>query len=148
VPTLETLTRPLQPSDVAPSRTWSERCVTFLALLALLLVDIVVRLAGFHKFYRLIRGFPVLGSKPASWPGTGGVCSAVDRAATLYFKRAWCLQRSATAACLLRLRGVKAQLVIGARRMPFGAHAWVELEGAVVNDSPVVRRRFVELERC
>lgn len=148
MPILETLTRPLQPSDVAPSQTWTERCVTIFALLSLLLVDLVVRFAGFHRFYRLVRGFPVLGNRPASWPGTGGVCSAVDRAATYYFKRAWCLQRSATAACLLRLRGVQAQLVIGARRMPFGAHAWVELEGRVVNDSPVVRKRFVVIERC
>lgn len=145
---LETLKRPLQRTDVTPSHGLGERFATAYAFLALLVVDLVVKAAGFHRFYRLVRGFPVLGAKDESWPGTSKVCSAVDRAASLYFKKAWCLQRSATTACLLRLRGVNAQLVIAARRMPFDAHAWVERDGKVLNDSPVVQNRFIVLERC
>lgn len=147
MPSLEALTTTLQPTDVAPSTSWSERALTVGGFVALLLVDVTIKVAGFKRFYALVRGFPVVG-KRERWPGAQGVCSAVDRAASMYFKRAWCLQRSATTACLLRLRGIPAQLVIGARRMPFGAHAWVELAGKVVNDSPVVRKRFVEIERC
>lgn len=99
------MTRPLRPSDISPSKTLGDRFSTLCAFVALLMVDLVVKLAGFNRFYRLVRGFPVLGAKGASWPGTDSICGAVDRAASLYFKKAWCLQRSATAACLLRLRG-------------------------------------------
>ena len=148
MPTLDTLARPLRPSDITPSRSLGDRFSTLYAFLALLMVDLVVKIAGFNRFYRLVRGFPVLGAQGTLWPGTDKMCSAVDRAASLYFKKAWCLQRSATAACLLRLRGVRAELVIAARRMPFTAHAWVELDGKVLNDSPVVQDRFVVLERC
>lgn len=145
---LETLKRPLQRTDVTPASSLGERFSTAYALVALMLVDLVVKAAGFNRFYRLVRGFPVVRAKDGAWPGTGKVCSAVDRAATLYFKKAWCLQRSATTACLLRLRGVNAQLVIATRRMPFDAHAWVEMNGKVLNDSPVVQKQFFVLERC
>jgi hypothetical protein len=145
---LETLKRPLQRTDVTPSNTFGERFSTAYAFVALMLVDLVIKAAGFNRFYRMVRGFPVLGTKDGAWAGTSKVCSAVDRAASLYFKKAWCLQRSATTACLLRLSGVNAQLVIAARRMPFDAHAWVEMNGRVLNDSPVVQKQFFVLERC
>ena len=125
-----------------------DRVSTAYAFVALLMVDLVVKVAGFKRFHRLVRRFPVLGAGKGSSLGTAKICSAVDRAASLYFKKAWCLQRSATTACLLRLRGVDAELVIAARRMPFSAHAWVELNGEVLNDSPVVQNRFIVLERC
>jgi hypothetical protein len=35
----------------------------------------------------------------------------------------------------LRAFGIPATLVIGARRLPFQAHAWAEVNGRVVNDS-------------
>lgn len=77
----------------------------------------------------------------------GEICSAVDRAAALYFKRAWCLQRSATATFLLRRAGFPAEMVIGVQRMPFAAHAWVELDGEVANDRPGVRETYRVIER-
>jgi hypothetical protein len=59
-----------------------------------------------------------------------------------------CLQRSAAAACLLKRYGIPAQMVIGAKQMPFKAHAWVEVGGRVVNDKPYMPEIYAELDRC
>ena len=49
---------------------------------------------------------------------------------------------------LLRRHGHPAELVLGASIIPFGAHAWVELDGRVINDNEnVVRARYTVLER-
>ena len=52
------------------------------------------------------------------------VCRAVDLACIWYPKEVRCLQRSAATACLLKHCGFPAQMVVGARWMPFQAHAW------------------------
>lgn len=70
------------------------------------------------------------------------ICDAVVLACCLYWKPVLCLQRSACGVRLLRAHGVPARLVIGYRPMPFFSHAWVEVEGRVVNDSPVYRQRL------
>jgi Transglutaminase-like superfamily len=72
---------------------------------------------------------------------------AVDEACVWYVKRAPCLQRSAVAACLLRRHGVRAALVIGYRALPFESHAWVEVDGRVVNDRPQYQKFFTVLDR-
>lgn len=76
------------------------------------------------------------------------VCSAVDHACIWYWKQVQCLQRSAVTTCLLRRYGIPAQLVIGAKQMPFRAHAWVEVDGRVVNDKPDRVAMYSVLERC
>jgi hypothetical protein len=75
-------------------------------------------------------------------------CAAVDMACIWYWKEALCLQRSAATACLLKRNGVPAQMVIGAQQMPFRAHAWVEVEGRVVNDKPYTPEMYAVLDRC
>ena len=79
---------------------------------------------------------------------TRKICSAVDLACVWYWKHVLCLQRSAAAACLLRDSGVPAELVIGAQHMPFRAHAWVEVEGRVVNDKSYTNEMYAVLDRC
>jgi hypothetical protein len=69
-------------------------------------------------------------------------CEAVALATCFYWKSVLCLQRSVVLVRLLRRRGVSAGLVIGYRPLPFMAHAWVEVDGHTVNDSPVYARRF------
>lgn len=78
----------------------------------------------------------------------GQVSAAVDLASIWFWKKVSCLHRSAAGACLLRRRGIAAQLVIGAELMPFRAHAWIEVEGRVVNDKPYVSEMYAVLERC
>jgi|SRR5579875_1524714 hypothetical protein len=76
------------------------------------------------------------------------LCRAIDYGCVFYFKRVLCLQRSAATAVLLRRHGYQAELVIGVQLLPFQSHAWVELDGPVVNDRPYVVEKFEVLERC
>jgi len=67
-----------------------------------------------------------------------------------------CLQRSLVGWWFLRWRGVPSELRIGARRasgtpgasstMQF--HAWLELEGTVINDHPSVREQYASFDRA
>jgi hypothetical protein len=76
------------------------------------------------------------------------VCGAVDLACVLFPKTNLCLPRTAITTCMLRRRGMSAQMVIGARSVPFQAHAWVEDEtGAVVNDFPNIKKLCTSLVR-
>jgi hypothetical protein len=43
---------------------------------------------------------------------------------------------------------VPAELVIGAQHMPFRAHAWVEVQGRVVNDKSYTNEMYAVLDRC
>lgn len=90
------------------------------------------------------------GLSAASLPDCGleQLCRAADIASVLYFKTVLCLQRSAATTMLLRRYGFSAELVIGARIVPFKSHAWVELDGLVVNDKPYIAELYTELERC
>jgi len=38
-------------------------------------------------------------------------------------------------------------MVIGAQSLPFEAHAWVEVDGRVINDRPYVGQIYAELDR-
>jgi hypothetical protein len=95
------------------------------------------------------------GVRPRRAPalGAGGValeaaiCEAVRSVAPFYWKPIRCLQRSIVTARLMRDRGIPAEVVIGYRAAPFFSHAWVEVAGRVVNDSPIYQMRLQVLER-
>lgn len=131
--------------SAVPGRGFRRLYRLLLAYVALLLADLALRAGGYPRFSRLIRSWPV--SRRSRPRDAAAVCAEVDAAARFYFRRAWCLQRSAVAACLLRRGGRPARLVVGVHEVPFGAHAWVELGGEVVNDDPRVRRYYQEIER-
>ena len=101
----------------------------------------------FASIYDKVRNIPVCSR---SHPATIAVkvCDAVDTAAALYFKQALCLQRSAAGASLLKKYGFAAELVIGVQQLPFLAHAWVEVDGLVVNDKQYVPEIYSVLTRC
>ena len=76
------------------------------------------------------------------------VTFALNVACCFYPKRALCLQRSAVLVRLLRSNGVPAQVIIGAQKLPFKAHAWVEIDGQIINDRLASRESFLVLEVC
>jgi hypothetical protein len=76
------------------------------------------------------------------------LCHAVDLACVFYFRQVMCLQRSAATTLLLRRHGWEAEMVIGAQMLPFKSHAWVEINGVVVNDKPYMSDIYRVLERC
>lgn len=114
------------------------------AWLGLAVFDLA-RVAGFARVHEWVRRCRV--SRPANAVTVDQIVWAVEEACVWYVKRAACLQRSAVTAWLLRRRGVKAELVIGYRAIPFEAHAWVEVDGRVVNDRPQYQKFFAVLDR-
>jgi len=124
--------------------------MTFLLLRSwmwLLYFDFLMQFHEFKEVHAAVRRQRCTLLEPQLLPYTT-ICHAMDLASVLYFKRALCLQRSAATACLLRRCGWDAEMVIGAQLLPFRSHAWVEIEGRVVNDKPYIAEIFQVLERC
>jgi hypothetical protein len=117
------------------------------AYLKLIQFDFYLARGNFDTLYRKVRNYPIEKKTPSP-NAAENICAAVDMACIWYWKEALCLQRSAATACLLKRHGVPAQMVIGAQHMPFKAHAWVEVDGRVVNDKPYAPDLYAPLDRC
>jgi|SRR5580704_14510689 hypothetical protein len=121
----------------------------------LLILQAYVQLIHFD-FYLARRNFAALCKQVREYPvhmaaethGAVEICAAFDMACVWYWKEVLCLQRSAATACLLKRYAVPAHLMIGIQQMPFKAHAWVEVNGQVVNDKPYVKEIYAVLDRC
>lgn len=111
------------------------------ALWELIRYDLINTALGFRHVYRTVERQRVA---PHSFdPAEQALaCEAVTVAVCLYWKRVLCLQRSVVATRLLRKLGIEGRLVIGYRPAPFFSHAWVEVNGRVVNDSPAYKERL------
>ena len=121
--------------------------ILFEAYLELIRLEYALARKDFFSIYNNVRTTPVC-VHARSTISAERVCKAIEVAAALYFKQALCLQRSAATACLLKQHGFSAELVIGVQHLPFLAHAWVELEGCVVNDKPYMPQIYSVLTRC
>jgi hypothetical protein len=110
------------------------------AILGLALFDIILSCRPLESLFSVVKSWPLRRLRAASESTViGQISSAVERASVWYPKKALCLQRSAVTTCLLRECGIRASMVVGVRPMPFLAHAWVEVQGRVVNDFPRVK---------
>jgi hypothetical protein len=138
--------------------------VTAPAWIVLLVVDLAIAVGGLPYVHRLLSAIGVwrnvalsaaLKGRATNAATQGGATDAVvlrvnraiARAAVWYPRTVRCLPRSAAATWLLRWLGQPAVLVIGIRTMPFYAHAWVELEGRVVNDLAEVSALYPAIDR-
>jgi hypothetical protein len=126
--------------------------MTFLTLLlraylSLLYFELFLVRSNFKALYRQVRLYPQSRQMPCS-DTIHRICAAMDMACIWYWRQVLCLQRSAATTCLLRRYGVPAQMVIGAQQVPFKAHAWVEVNGQVVNDKPYMSEMYGVLDRC
>jgi hypothetical protein len=111
----------------------------------LLYVEFIVHIGSLNELHRLVQKRRV---HPAKSQQAASLCRAVDLACVFYFKQVLCLQRSAATVLLLRQYGWDAAMVIGVQMLPFQSHAWVEIQGAVINDKPYVRDIYRVLQRC
>ena len=134
------------PAEFTKGRTGGLRtCAAWFCFLA---VYLIIAIGGFPRLHQTLRWLSA--KRRAEAPSKEkilNVCVAVNRAATYYLRRSWCLHRAAVAFILLRLAGMPAELVIGCQRVPFYSHAWVEIHGTVVNDDPGVKALYPELDR-
>jgi hypothetical protein len=118
----------------------------FQALVALIVYDVLTATRPFWTLHSTVKQWKV--AKKCAGEGTiDRVCAAVNYACVWYPKQALCLQRSFVTTYLLRKQGVPAQMVLGAQKLPFKAHAWVEVEGRAVNERSDVQAYGV-WERC
>jgi hypothetical protein len=117
------------------------------AYLRLIQFDLCLACGDFKALYDKVRAYPTR-KAPVPVNAVEQICAAVDMACIWYWKEALCLQRSAATACLLKRYGIPAQMLIGTQQMPFKAHAWVEVEGRVVNDKSYMREMYAVLDKC
>ena len=117
------------------------------AYLELVSLELHIARDDFAAVYNLVRKCPVA-RDPVSSEQIEEVISTMNTACIWYWKEVLCLQRSAATARLLKKHGVLAEMVIGARQIPFRAHAWVEVRGRVVNDKPYTPELYNVIDRC
>ena len=116
--------------------------------LILVYFDVMMRLRNFDTLINAVRRRKIDPPILEAVPSVAELCNAVDLACVFYFKKVMCLQRSAATSLLLRRYGVPAEMVIGAQILPFKSHAWVEVDGTIVNDKPYMLDIYRVLERC
>jgi len=117
------------------------------AIVALAAHDLFMACHRFSSLHERVRRFPLRAA--------GRGVSSIDAleavfnvACSLYPRRVLCLQRSAVLVRILRRNGIPAHMIIGAQKLPFKAHAWVEVNGEIVHDRLASREKFLVLEVC
>ena len=111
-------------------------------------IGFMMRFGSLQQIHARVRGEAVASRTGSRAPDVEAICHAIDLACALYAKPVLCLQRSAATTILLRRFGWRAEMVIGAQVLPFKSHAWVEVDGRVVNDKPYIPEIYRVLERC
>ena len=128
----------------------SDRTVLVQATLLLPLTGLGLRVLGFRRWKKLLervgtRSQPHARLPPGAALDQGRRIARAVHSAELHGPgKPNCLQRSIVLWWLLRREGVGAELHIGARKQSenFEAHAWVELNGCVLNDSADVHKHY------
>jgi hypothetical protein len=116
--------------------------------LFLIRIEMLMSFGDFQSIHELLRNRKLAETAQRGTPAVDQICHAMDMACVFYPKRVLCLQRAAATTLLLRRHGWRAETVIGAQLLPFRSHAWVELDGIVVNDKPYMLEIYQSLERC
>ena len=116
--------------------------------LLLVQIDLIMRFGDLESIHTLVRNSEIRVTEVLRRSPVDDLCRSIDLACVFYIKKVLCLQRSAATTLLLRRYGHKAEMVIGAQMLPFKSHAWVEVDGAIVNDKPYMLDIYHVLERC
>lgn len=122
--------------------------LVFESWLLLMRFEWIIGFCEFKQLHRVVQKEPVRRVPSTRLAHQDDLCRAMDYACVFYAKRVFCLQRSSATTLLLRRHGIDAELVIGAKLLPFRSHAWVEVNGQVVNDRPYMNTIYQVLERC
>lgn len=120
---------------------------TLTAFFGLFAFDLLLKFGGFSSLINRVHRWPIATPRVRDLEICRRVRAMVDRAQVYYPKKAMCLQHSAVVTCLLRRRGVSAEMVLAAQEFPIRVHAWCEVEGYVVNDKQEVKSTHREMRR-
>lgn len=127
----------------------AERRILVAALWLLPLAGLSLRLAGLRRTCAWLHGLDQGGTCRPDFGQDRArrVVRMVDIAARQLPYRPACLQRALVLWGLLVHQGLDARLIIGVAKPggAFAAHAWVELDHAVLNDDAQVRRHYVPI---
>lgn len=115
---------------------------------------VVLKIAGLSRLVglmtqcaveRRLRSFPLLHRRHE----IARLTTLVELTTRVTHGQKRCLPRSLLMFWLLKARGEPARLLIGVSKVAstLESHAWIETEGTVMVDSPVLTRRFVPLLR-
>jgi len=129
-----------------------EQSLVLESIAGLMATRVGLKLLGFQRWKKMITGL----TRKKTWRATSVApeplaakiaASEEATARRLPFKTN-CLEQSLALLWMLRKRGIAADLRIGARKESnrFEAHAWVEFQGAVLNDAGEAHRHFVSFE--
>jgi hypothetical protein len=117
------------------------------ALFVLFAYDVLSTFCRFETIYSMVKKWTVAVA-PSGQDTINRVCMAVNYACSWYPKQALCLQRSFVTTYLLRKHGIAAHMVLGAQKLPFKAHAWVEVDGQAINERSNVQATYAVWDRC
>lgn len=121
-----------------------ERVLVLQALLLLPPVSIARRLISFKRLRGLIARLPRLGAVTAGESQARRAAELVSAVAGNLPFNTNCLERSLVLWALLKQRGITSDLRFGVRqeKTHLDVHAWVEVDGLVLNDRPDVGQRY------
>jgi hypothetical protein len=117
------------------------------ALLMLIAYDLLCTFSNFGRIHAMVKRWPVARGNPDG-NTIDRVCAAVNYACIWYPKQVLCLQCAFVTTYLLRKKRVPANMVLGAQKLPFKAHAWVEVNGLAINERSNVQATYVVWDRC
>ncbi len=111
---------------------------TGIAFLLFTAYDLSIKVLGFRRLFQIVAQWQLRKCESPNTALIQRVCAGIERARIWYPKQIMCMQHSVVSKCLLQHYGVPARMSIAARKMPFKSHAWVEVDGRVVNDTQKV----------
>jgi hypothetical protein len=117
------------------------------ALLMLVAYDVLCNFSAFGRIHKIVKRWRVA-RRLADDDAINRVCMAVNHACIWYPKQVLCLQCAFVTTYLLRKNGVPAHMVMGAQKLPFKAHAWVEVDGRAINERSNVQKTYAVWDRC
>lgn len=124
------------------------RIVLFIeAYVLLILLDLGLHTMGLDKVCRLIHYKGQSASKNLPDAEVEHMSQIAFAAYGWYRPRIACLHRALTIYCLLRMRGIPAELCLGVKAHSFAAHSWVEYQDTILGDSPLIKTRYQVLKR-
>lgn len=116
------------------------RCLFLLAI-----CDIALRTLGFGRTLRAAHYLAGHRAAEVDEKLIRDTLKSVVTATAFYPGRSKCLEQTMTSYVLLRRRGAAVRMRIGVQPYPFFAHAWLELNGVPVTETPEVVGRFALL---
>jgi hypothetical protein len=117
----------------------------FHCFVVLAVCDIALRVLGFARTLRMARWLARAQETPDAEQLISAALHNIVIATAFYPGRSKCLEQALALFVLLRRRGAPVNVRLGVQPYPFYAHAWLELHGQPITESPEVIARFALL---